>query len=67
MLMITPFIHLKTVINWFHINEMKSNNDKCHLIVTNNDNVTITIGNVSIETTNTIELLGIIIDTTKLQ
>ena len=26
-----------TVINWFHINEMKSNNDKCHLIVTNND------------------------------
>ena len=51
-----------TVINWFHINEMKSNNDKCHLMVTNNDNVTITIGNSSIETSNTIELLGIIID-----
>ena len=49
-----------TVINWFHINEMKSNNDKCHLMVTNN--VTITIGNASIETSNTIELLGIIID-----
>ena len=41
---------------------MKSNNDKCHLIVTNNDNVTITIGNASIETSNTIELLGITID-----
>ena len=51
-----------TVINWFNNNEMKSNNDKCHLIVTNNDNVTITIGNASIETSNTIELLGIIID-----
>ena len=41
---------------------MKSNNDKCHLIVTNNENVNISIGNASIETSNTIELLGIIID-----
>ena len=31
-------------------------------MVTNNGNVTITIGNSSIETSNTIELLGIIID-----
>ena len=28
-----------TVLNWFKINEMKSNNDKCHLIVANTNNV----------------------------
>ena len=27
------------VLNWFKINEMKSNNDKCHLIVANTNNV----------------------------
>ena len=29
-----------TVLNWFKINEMKSNSDKCHLIVAENDNRT---------------------------
>ena len=27
-----------SVLNWFHINEMKSNDDKCHLIVANREN-----------------------------
>ena len=40
---IFPFLHaLKSettvVLNWFEINEMKSNSDKCHLIVAENRN-----------------------------
>ena len=27
-----------TVLNWFRFNEMKPNSDKCHLIVSCNDN-----------------------------
>ena len=30
-----------TVLNWFKFNEMKSNDDKCHLIVANNENVSV--------------------------
>ena len=29
------------VLNWFRINEMKSNDDKCHLIVANKNDVSI--------------------------
>ena len=27
----------ETVLNWFRINEMKSNSEKCHLIVAKNE------------------------------
>ena len=33
------------VLKWFNINEMKSNDDKCHLIVAKQDNISITLGN----------------------
>ena len=42
---------------------MKSNDDKCPLIVCNHDNVTVTLGNETIEESNSVELLGIITDT----
>ena len=42
---------------------MKSNDDKCHLIVCNHDNVSVTLGNETIEESNSVELLGIKIDT----
>ena len=34
-----------SVLNWFHINEMKSNDGKCHLIVANRENYSITLNN----------------------
>ena len=42
---------------------MKSNDDKCHLIVCNQDNVSVTLGNETIEKRSSVELLGVNIDT----
>ena len=50
------------VLKWFNVNEMKSNDDKCHLIVANQDNISITLRNECIETEDSVELLGIKID-----
>ena len=50
------------VLKWFNINEMKSNDDKCHLIVANQDNISITLGNECIEAEDSVELLGKKID-----
>ena len=41
----------KEFFRWFDDNLMKSNPDKCHLLVSTNDNVAIRIGNVQIENT----------------
>ena len=41
---------------------MKSNDDKCHLIVANTDNVAVALGNEVIEMSDTVELLGIKLD-----
>ena len=37
-----------TIIKWFHWNEMKSNNDKCHLLVLNHEHNLIKIGDEQI-------------------
>ena len=50
------------MLKWFNINEMKSNDGKCHLIVANQDNISITLGNEYIEAEDSVELLGIKID-----
>ena len=50
------------VLKWFHDNEMKSNDDKCHLIVANEENVSITLGQETIESSDSVVLLGINID-----
>ena len=50
------------ILNWFRINEMKPNDDKCHLIVSNQDNVSVTLGNEIIEATDSVDLLGVTID-----
>ena len=50
------------ILEWFRINEMKSNNDKCHLIVCNKDRLAVTIGNETIHSNDSVELLGITID-----
>ena len=51
-----------TVLKWFKTNEMKSNSDKCHLLVATNDNVSVNIETEIIESSNSVELLGIKID-----
>ena len=50
------------ILKWFDLNEMKSNEDKCHLLLANNDNGTITLGNEVIEAEDSVELLGLKID-----
>ena len=41
---------------------MKSNDDKCHLIVVNEENVSITLGQEIIESSDSVVLLGANID-----
>ena len=47
------------LLKWFDGNLMKSNPDKCHLLVSTNDNVKISIGNIQKENTRREKLLGI--------
>ena len=50
------------VLKWFRINVMKANYAKCHLLVANQENVSVTLGNEIIEATDSVELLGVTID-----
>ena len=50
------------VLNWFKINEMKSNDNKYQLRIANHDNCSVRLVNEIIERTNTVKLLGIKID-----
>ena len=52
----------KELFKRFHDNLMKSNPDKCHLLVSTNDNVPIRIGNFQIENNEREKLLGILFD-----
>ena len=59
------------VLNWFKINEMKSNSDKCHLIVTENEHrpayisttcIYLNNENELLQSENLVKLLGLKID-----
>ena len=50
------------VIEWLRNNEMKPNNDKCHLIVCNHDQLSVRLDKEKIESTDSVELLGVVID-----
>ena len=51
------------LLEWFTINEMKPNADKCHLLVANLKDITsIKLGNEEITNDQSVELLGIKID-----
>ena len=50
------------ILEWFRLNEMKSNDDKCNLIVAKNDNLNINVGHEQIESCKSVDLLGIKID-----
>ena len=49
----------KELFKWFDDNLRKNNPDKCHLLVSTNDNVEIRMGKVRIENTKRKKLLGI--------
>ena len=52
-----------SMIEWFKINEMKPNADKCHLLIANLSNkISVNIGNEEITNEDCVELLGIKID-----
>ena len=52
----------KRLFKWFSGNLMKSNPDKCHLLISTNGNVKIRKGNFQIENTKREKLLGIQFD-----
>ena len=49
----------KELFKWFDDSLMKSSLEKCHLLVSTNDNVAIRIGSFQIENSNREKLLGI--------
>ena len=50
------------LFEWFSDNQMQANQDKCHLIVSENENVSMYIGPFEIKNTNCGKLLGIKVD-----
>ena len=50
------------LFKWFSGNLMKVNKDKCHLIVSTDEHVSITLDNIEIENSNCERLLGVKID-----
>ena len=51
------------LLDWFKLNEMKSNEDKCHLHVINHqEDVHVKLGNENVVVSSPVDLLGIKID-----
>ena len=51
------------LLEWFKVNEMKPNEDKCHLLVINKqDEVSVTLGKETIVSSSSVDLLGVRID-----
>ena len=49
------------LFKWFSDNQMKANKDKFHLVISNNDNVSMKIDNIELENILSEKLLGITI------
>ena len=47
------------IFKWFSDNEMKVNPEKCKLIVNSPENVSLKLSDNSIESSNTVKLLGV--------
>ena len=50
------------LLQWFQLNEMKSNEDKCHLLVANNTEVPVILRNENILAISLVKRLGETID-----
>ena len=61
-LLLTLENETSVILDWFRINEMKSNDDRCNPVVAKNEYLSIKVGNDLIESCNLVDLLGITID-----
>ena len=50
------------LFKWFSDNQMNANKDKCHLVISNNEKVSMKIDNIELENSSSEKLLSIIID-----
>ena len=50
------------MLSWFNFNGMKANPDKCHLLLSSNENCNALIGNYTIENSKQQKLLGVLLD-----
>lgn len=50
------------MLAWFGFNGMKANPDKCHLLISSNENCKASIGNHTIENSKQQKLLGVLLD-----
>ena len=55
-------VETNVLLDWLRTNEMRQNEDKSHLLVINQENVSVTLGNEDISCSSTVDLLGIKID-----
>ena len=61
---ITKLLHLletvtSVVLNWFRINEMNANADKCHIIVANMEDISLQVGQDIIKSSDSVKLLDV--------
>ena len=47
---------------WFYNNLLKNNPDKCHLLISSNENITVKIGEYEIQNSECEEVLGVKLD-----
>ena len=52
----------RKLFRWYADNQMKTNEDKCHLVVSTNELTEIQIGNFSVKNSGSEKLLGVNID-----
>ena len=50
------------ILKWFRINEMKPNGDKCHLLISGQNNMSVKLNTDVIQSSESVELLGITIN-----
>ena len=55
-------VETNTLLDWFRNNEMKPNEDKCHLLLINQENISVNVGKENISCSSSVDLLGIKID-----
>ena len=55
-------VKANNIFQWFNENAMKANADKCHLLITTNEERNISVGGEKIQNSKSEKLLGVTID-----
>ena len=50
------------LFQWFSDNHMKANEDKCHILLSSNENLLVNVGTLQIQDSSSEKLIGIKID-----